>query len=126
MVGGEQQQIGASKVPAEGPPTLVARRKPAPPPTRAHQFAGQLAQVSAAQYSLEAQVMVHAEGGCTASMAAAFRRPPVEVMPFWREVVGATESRMASRTSAAVALGQRALYRAAAPETWGQAMEVPL
>ena len=71
-------------------------------------------------------VQVAEPGGTTASMAAMFRRPPVDVLPLPRELVAVTDCRIAFLTSAAVACGQRALYSAAAPVTCGVAMEVPL
>lgn len=69
------------------------------------QLAGQAWQALLEQNWPAAQPPGHREAGTTASMAAAFRRPPVEVMPFWREAVGVAEFRMAVLTSAAVAEG---------------------
>ena len=77
------------------------------------------------QYALTLE-QVAEPGGTTASMAATSRRPPVEVTPPAIEAVGAADCRIARFTSAAVACGQRALYSAAAPDTCGVAMEVPL
>ena len=64
--------------------------------------------------------------GWHASMRApTSRRPPVAVMPAM-DAVGAVVERIAARIWAAVMVGLRAAHRAAAPDTCGVAIDVPL